>query len=147
MIYRKRRINGRHRLVCFACADKFTRPMIKETCTRNGKTYKVGEKVRDNPCQPCFCSEGGLMACMVIDCMMPNCADYVRNPDQCCSTCPNGPNCRLPDGTLMSADKPHVMADGSVCQCHHMIGMGFTPYSVNATCTTSLKSIVTDIPM
>ncbi|KAK6188595.1 hypothetical protein SNE40_004740 [Patella caerulea] len=104
-------------------------------CMHNGKMYKDGEKTTSNPCSPCFCNSG-FMACLAIDCMMPNCVDPVRKPDQCCSTCPNGANCYLPDGsTILKDGDAQKMADGSTCKCASRFGFGFGPANLKARCS------------
>ncbi|KAK6188596.1 hypothetical protein SNE40_004741 [Patella caerulea] len=95
-------------------------------CLHNGKMYKEGEKVSTDPCSPCFCSTDGLMSCMVVDCITPSCVDSIKSPNHCCSTCPNGANCYLPDGsTILKHGASKLMADGTTCKCASMFGLGF----------------------
>lgn len=58
-------------------------------CVWNGQWYPEGPEFRPDPCTFCNCISGKPM-CAVADCAPPSCVDYVRDPNQCCPSCPNG---------------------------------------------------------
>ncbi|KAK6194753.1 hypothetical protein SNE40_000320 [Patella caerulea] len=115
-----------------------TTAMVKEGCLHDGKLYKEGEKVNKNPCSPCYC-RGETMACMIIDCMAPNCVDSVRHG--CCSSCPNGANCYLPDKSILKDGDVRTFDDGSTCRCVSRFAMGYGPANPQAVCTPTSKII------
>lgn len=85
-------------------------------CTWNGQQYNNGEKWNPDPCTFCTC-EGGRPICAVADCALPSCVDMVHDADQCCPTCPNGPNCRASDGTVIPAGQVVNITDRISCHC------------------------------
>ncbi|KAH9502879.1 von Willebrand factor C domain-containing protein 2-like [Bulinus truncatus] len=72
--------------------------------------------VDEGPCSPCECQSDGEWVCMIIDCVVAPCVDPHTEPNQCCSTCPSGPNCMI-EGKIVSFNYPEVMPDGRVCYC------------------------------
>ncbi|XP_076464742.1 von Willebrand factor C domain-containing protein 2-like [Babylonia areolata] len=92
------------------------RVAVPTGCTWQGKHYPEGHSFSPDPCTSCQCS-GGQAMCAVMDCMMPACVDMVHSPDQCCPTCPNGPNCRAPDGTIIPAGQEVKIDSSTTCRC------------------------------
>ncbi|KAL8583305.1 hypothetical protein ACOMHN_057591 [Nucella lapillus] len=101
-------------------------PQIQSGCMHEGKWYPEGS-FQANPCSPCQC-QGGRVFCAIVYCFPPPCVDAVRKPDHCCSTCPNGANCRAPDGSVISAGQSVQINADTTCSCpgggHHMGFMG-----------------------
>ena len=58
-------------------------------CVWRGQWYPEGQEFKPDPCTFCNCISGRPM-CAVADCAPPPCVDYVRDPNQCCPSCPNG---------------------------------------------------------
>ncbi|KAK3088630.1 hypothetical protein FSP39_021499 [Pinctada imbricata] len=87
------------------------------TCEYNGKQYPVGS-FQPNPCQPCQCTSSGRAYCAVVDCFFTQCVDYVHDKNQCCPTCPNGRNCRAPDGTVIKYGQSYNPDPNTHCQCN-----------------------------
>nr|XP_034303064.1 brorin-like [Crassostrea gigas] len=69
-------------------------------CLYHGKVYPVGS-FDPSPCEICQCSSSGQAYCAIVDCFSVGCADAVHDPNQCCPVCPNGRNCKAPDGTII----------------------------------------------
>ncbi|XP_005106989.1 von Willebrand factor C domain-containing protein 2-like [Aplysia californica] len=100
---------------------------VKPGCERNGVMYKPGEKFSPSPCEFCHCQDNGQAMCAIQDCAFPPCVDAVFKPDQCCPVCPNGPNCRSSDGTLMHVGETVTTANGDVCYCPTSPNMHWGP--------------------
>ena len=62
---------------------------VKPGCVWDGQSYPEGPEFRPDACTFCHCFQGRPM-CAVADCFIPPCVDPVRDPNQCCPTCPNG---------------------------------------------------------
>ncbi|PVD30736.1 hypothetical protein C0Q70_10011 [Pomacea canaliculata] len=91
-----------------------TAPTIPECVTDTGIHLQVGESHKDfgeGWCRICECTFEGL-TCIHGDCLPPMCVDYIRG--DCCYYCPNGQNCRLPSGELITGP---VELDGMSCKC------------------------------
>lgn len=58
-------------------------------CVWRGQWYPEGQEFKPDPCTFCNCISGRPM-CVVADCVIPSCVDYVQDPNQCCPSCPNG---------------------------------------------------------
>ncbi|KAK3088755.1 hypothetical protein FSP39_023368 [Pinctada imbricata] len=100
--------------VCYA---RTTPPHFTTSrCLHNGKTYQVGS-FQPSPCEHCQCTSTGRAFCAIADCFITPCVDSIHDPTKCCPVCPNGPNCRAPDGTIIKKGEKHTTADGSLCQC------------------------------
>lgn len=83
-------------------------------CFTAGQHLEIGGRVQElgsGWCRICTCTQQGL-SCMIGDCVAPMCVDYVRSG--CCYHCPNGQNCRLPSGEVISGA---VERDGMLCEC------------------------------
>merc|ERR1712154_121455 len=92
-------------------------------CFFEGKWYQEHAQNNTNPCRPCTCYSGQ-MACAIVDCFFEPCVDAVHDPKHCCPTCPNGRNCRAPDGHIIPADGTLYKPDRNTqCTCSgHMFG-------------------------
>merc|ERR1712226_297275 len=92
-------------LVLATCATCTLSQLLAVTqapgCTQHGHTYAVGESFQPSPCEHCFCSPSGQVACAITDCFFTMCVDAVHDPKHCCPTCPNGANCKHTDGTII----------------------------------------------
>ncbi|CAL1535364.1 unnamed protein product [Lymnaea stagnalis] len=100
-------------------------------CDYGGHRARAGESFQLGPCEPCWCDYSGQVSCASILCAQPNCVDAVRDPSQCCSVCPNGPNCALPGGGILGNGQTVTLTDGSWCSCRARSYNGVTL----ATCT------------
>ncbi|ESO97214.1 hypothetical protein LOTGIDRAFT_174498 [Lottia gigantea] len=103
-------------------------------CTYKGQVYNDGEIIPSDPCQPRKCISGYVPLAFV-DCINPQCVDFVIKSGECCATCPTGMNCRLPNGTLMPGKEIRIMPDGKTCRCVHTFGFGKEPHNPDALCT------------
>ncbi|KAH9519392.1 Brorin [Bulinus truncatus] len=90
----------------------------------DGGKLRNGEKTTDDPCSPCFC-HGGQLQCAAVMCAMPPCVDARREPDHCCPSCPNGPNCRLPTGGVVQSGRSVRLTNGQKCRCPRRV-IGYT---------------------
>ncbi|KAK7471528.1 hypothetical protein BaRGS_00035808 [Batillaria attramentaria] len=93
-----------------------TTPALAAGCEWQGKWYAEGQQFNPDPCTFCNCQNGRAM-CAVADCMMPACVDSKRDPTQCCPVCPNGNNCRAPDGTIIPAGQEVQLDAHTTCRC------------------------------
>lgn len=110
--------------------------------TDDGRHIPLGQSVTDlepGACRICECGREGL-TCMYGDCLAPMCVDYVRSG--CCYRCPNGPNCRLPSGEIISGP---VERDGMRCECPPQ-DRGL-PGAPSASHTTAICTPRTTIPI
>ncbi|XP_046560511.1 von Willebrand factor C domain-containing protein 2-like [Haliotis rubra] len=117
-----------------------TSPVILTTtpnaCLNNGKYYMVGESFRPTPCEQCFCAAAGRPACISIDCAVAMCVDAVKSPNQCCSTCPNGLNCKHGDVIIKMGEVYHP-DKATACQCNFGNPyLGFGSLELKANCTS-----------
>ncbi|KAK6170575.1 hypothetical protein SNE40_018937 [Patella caerulea] len=86
-----------------------------ETCNYNGTVYKNKEVFRTNTCHNCQCI-ANVIVCKRIECVNPLCVDYTVK--DCCWECPNGKNCRAPNGKVIPNDgKFHSINSTTVCEC------------------------------
>ncbi|XP_078594357.1 uncharacterized protein LOC144872167 [Branchiostoma floridae x Branchiostoma japonicum] len=98
-------------------------------CVLNGVEYPIGAIIRppSDPCRVCYCIEPGIIHCRrttrtTCPAELPQpCVDFVLGyqPGQCCPsrTCPNGRNCRNPDGGSPIPDGQAVIVNGQLCYC------------------------------
>ena len=69
--------------------------LIPGSCLYEGTQYPEGDIPTSNPCEKIQCF-GGQVQTIVADCaedMVPHlwvCANPVKDPEQCCSSCPSG---------------------------------------------------------
>ncbi|XP_056009581.1 von Willebrand factor C domain-containing protein 2-like [Ostrea edulis] len=106
-------------------------------CLYHGKYYPVGS-FKPSACQPCQCTSSGQAFCAIVDCFFGGCVDAVHNPDHCCPVCPNGRNCKAPDGTIIKHGDTYSTAE-MTCQC--------SSFGTLATCAHKLQPIqVVDPP-
>nr|XP_022325732.1 von Willebrand factor C domain-containing protein 2-like [Crassostrea virginica] len=84
-------------------------------CLYRGKFYPVGS-FQLSPCEPCHCTSSGQAYCEVVDCFFIQCVDYVHDKNHCCPVCPNGPNCRIADGSIIKHGDTYSMGDRT-CRC------------------------------
>ncbi|XP_046570223.1 von Willebrand factor C domain-containing protein 2-like isoform X2 [Haliotis rubra] len=106
------------------------------TCERHGKYYKLGEHFKPTPCERCFCGASGRAACVYVDCVLALCVDAVKQPDQCCSTCPNGLNCKHGDVIIKMGELYHP-DKATACQCNFGSPyLGFGSLELKANCTS-----------
>ncbi|KAK0055073.1 von Willebrand factor C domain-containing protein 2 [Biomphalaria pfeifferi] len=77
--------------------------------------YTEGE-ITDGDCLPCFCYRGSLV-CATVQCQSTPCVDYDILPGECCPSCPNGPNCLLPDKGILASGQSTTLNDGRTCTC------------------------------
>ncbi|XP_071101926.1 von Willebrand factor C domain-containing protein 2-like [Haliotis cracherodii] len=117
-----------------------TTPLIlttmPNTCEHRGKYYKMGQHFSPTPCERCFCGPSGQAVCAYMDCALALCVDAVKQPDQCCSTCPNGWNCKHGDVTIKMGDVYHPDPATS-CRCNNGPShMGFGNLVLKAECTS-----------
>ncbi|KAK7471543.1 hypothetical protein BaRGS_00035823 [Batillaria attramentaria] len=96
-------------------------------CQYRGNTYPEGS-FRPNPCSPCMC-RAGEVHCAIVDCFMPPCVDPQQVEGQCCPVCPNGPNCRAPDGTIVKDGETVEISPGTRCHCVSHGGGGFLAHT------------------
>ncbi|KAL8597423.1 hypothetical protein ACOMHN_050921 [Nucella lapillus] len=87
-------------------------------CTWNGHVIPEGHRFEPDPCTSCQCQHG-LTTCMQSACALPDCVDFVRDPNQCCPVCPNGGNCRAPDGTIVPEGQEVTISTSQACRCRH----------------------------
>lgn len=58
-------------------------------CQRDGKSYPEGFHLKVSPCEFCDCYAGQFQ-CVIADCFIVQCVDYIQDPNRCCPVCPNG---------------------------------------------------------
>ncbi|XP_064609617.1 brorin-like [Liolophura sinensis] len=106
----------------------------------DGKLYPPGD-FKPSPCEWCHCPpEGGEAFCAIADCAMPMCVDSVREPDQCCPRCPNGPNCYYGEEIVPAGEE--FKRNGTICRCpDHHYGFGWESSAVQAECVDPSKKI------
>ncbi|XP_046560513.1 von Willebrand factor C domain-containing protein 2-like [Haliotis rubra] len=105
------------------------------TCERHGKYYKIGEHFKPTPCERCFCGASGRAACVYVDCVLALCVDAVKQPDQCCSTCPNGWNCKHGD-VIIKMGEVYNPDPTTSCRCNNSpFSLGIGIHGLNAECT------------
>ncbi|KAK0068852.1 kielin/chordin-like protein [Biomphalaria pfeifferi] len=112
----------------FRCEDSSSSPppyeivyddVILFTSTSPEPDCRNSPKPENDPCAHCECnliSGTWKWACYWQDCMVPACFDAYRPPGQCCSVCPNGPNCGV-DGTIIPLGEFREV-NGEMCFCH-----------------------------
>ncbi|RUS90074.1 hypothetical protein EGW08_002187, partial [Elysia chlorotica] len=77
-------VGGANTHCCPACVEVGCRHT-------DGKVYKQGEVIRNEPCVRCYCPlGGGEPVCDVTQCPLSECVDPEPVPGLCCHTCPNG---------------------------------------------------------
>ncbi|GFR91926.1 brorin-like protein [Elysia marginata] len=82
----------------------------------DGKVYKRGAVIRNEPCVRCYCPlGGGEPVCDVTSCPLSQCVDPVHIQGVCCPVCPNGPNCQI--GLLTLPINKTVEVEGATCTC------------------------------
>ncbi|XP_052721316.1 von Willebrand factor C domain-containing protein 2-like [Crassostrea angulata] len=81
----------------------------------HGNVYPVGS-FDPSPCEICQCSSCGQAYCAIVDCFSVGCVDAVHEPNQCCPVCPNGRNCKAPDGTIIKHGDTYSTAY-MTCHC------------------------------
>lgn len=59
-------------------------------CMHEGTHYNIGDSFQPSPCEHCYCTPDGNVACAIADCFFVPCVDAVHDPKQCCPVCPNG---------------------------------------------------------
>ncbi|KAL8565609.1 hypothetical protein ACOMHN_060350 [Nucella lapillus] len=103
------------------------------SCIFNGKRYGDGDIFFTTPCIFCECSDGAPL-CGSEDCDVPKCVDAVQKPENCCPTCPNGPNCHGPHGTIIPYGREVIIENQNcwcqpsnyrnvyVAECHEVVG-------------------------
>ncbi|XP_061188123.1 von Willebrand factor C domain-containing protein 2-like [Saccostrea echinata] len=84
-------------------------------CLYHGKWYQAGS-FQHSPCEPCQCTSSGQAYCAIVDCFFDGCVDAVHDPNKCCPQCPNGRNCKAPDGTIIKHGDTYNTPTMS-CQC------------------------------
>ncbi|KAK7110125.1 kielin/chordin-like protein [Littorina saxatilis] len=67
-------------------------------------------------CRHCQCDQSGQAMCYHQDCVLAMCVDRESVPGQCCDTCPNGFNCRTPQGTVIAMHQS-IVENGMNCSC------------------------------
>ncbi|XP_076454518.1 von Willebrand factor C domain-containing protein 2-like [Babylonia areolata] len=128
----------------FAVVESSTIPLATKPsgCMYQGKWYPEGE-FKPDPCSPCHCFEGRAV-CAIVDCFFPApCVDAVRDPDQCCPVCPNGPNCRAPDGQVITAGQHVQINEDTTCSCPQNHG-GFGSFNA-ALCLTKVHPVTAQV--
>merc|ERR1712154_120619 len=118
---------------CFALALGAI-PPVRQTCTWGGHTFQPGETYSPDPCTNCTCEGHGRPMCAMMACMMPACVDAVHDPTMCCPVCPNGENCRGPNGEVIPAGKDVNVGHGVTCRCADS-NHGFMASGSDAMCT------------
>lgn len=106
-------------LLSYAQCDLFPLELTTPSaagCYYQGSYYPVGS-FKPTPCEYCQCSISGQAMCAIADCAPPQCADAVHEKDKCCPTCPNGHNCKAPDGHLLNLGETYYMNSHTKCYC------------------------------
>uniref|UniRef100_A0A8W8MMY7 VWFC domain-containing protein n=1 Tax=Magallana gigas TaxID=29159 RepID=A0A8W8MMY7_MAGGI len=85
-------------------------------CTYKGIEYPPGS-FKTHDCKECVCAGDGEMECTETKCFDYPCVDKVRRPGDCCPMCPNGQNCKAPDGTVVRYEEEYAMSENVVCVC------------------------------
>ncbi|GFO22954.1 von Willebrand factor c domain-containing 2-like protein [Plakobranchus ocellatus] len=115
----------------------------------DGKVYKQGEVIRNEPCVRCYCPlGGGEPVCDVTACPLSECVDPKEVPGLCCPICPNGPNCQI--GLLTLPINQSVVIEGATCACERFVDTdGHT--RVSARCNKDIDQTDerehTDLPL
>ncbi|XP_062574847.1 von Willebrand factor C domain-containing protein 2-like [Saccostrea cucullata] len=99
-------------------------------CLYHGKHYPIGP-FKPSACEPCHCTSSGQAYCAIVDCFFGGCVDAVHDPDHCCPVCPNGRNCKAPDGTIIKHGETYSTAD-MTCHCS---------FGTRAECALKLEPI------
>ncbi|XP_052818418.1 uncharacterized protein LOC128244455 [Mya arenaria] len=59
-------------------------------------------------------------------CQLPPCWDPVQDPnDPCCKKCPNGKNCRAPDGKIIAQHGSYSINSTHTCNCGDLDAIPF----------------------
>lgn len=87
-----------------------------KSCTYEGIEYPPGS-FKTHDCKECVCTDEGEVECTETKCFDYPCVDKVRQPGNCCPMCPNGQNCKAPDGTVVRYEEEYVMSENVVCVC------------------------------
>ncbi|XP_062574781.1 von Willebrand factor C domain-containing protein 2-like [Saccostrea cucullata] len=85
-------------------------------CYYHGSYYPVGS-FNPTPCEYCQCTTSGQAMCAIADCVMTPCVDPIHEKDKCCPTCPNGHNCKAPDGHIIKVGDTYHMDHYTTCHC------------------------------
>ncbi|ELT94272.1 hypothetical protein CAPTEDRAFT_227923 [Capitella teleta] len=98
-------------------------------CDRDGVHYGSGDRVpHPDKCAWCSC-RGGHISCVMTQCAFPQCVDSVESENSCCRTCPNGENCRTPEGIIPFGETwTESRGEYCVAKCR------CRPYRHHATC-------------
>ncbi|XP_048754813.2 brorin-like [Ostrea edulis] len=107
-----------------SCVHGDLRPLELTTtagCYYQGSYHPVGP-FSPSPCEDCHCPTSGKVICAITDCFITPCVDAVHEKDKCCPTCPNGPNCKAPDGHIIKIGETYHMNSYTICHCdgHHL---------------------------
>ncbi|XP_022325732.2 von Willebrand factor C domain-containing protein 2-like [Crassostrea virginica] len=112
-------------------------PLLATTpggCLYHGQYYPVGS-FQASPCEPCQCTSSGQAFCAIVDCFFGGCVDQVHDKNHCCPVCPNGRNCKAPDGTIIKHGDTYSTGD-MTCHC--------SAFGILAECTYKLQPISVD---
>ncbi|XP_061185808.1 von Willebrand factor C domain-containing protein 2-like [Saccostrea echinata] len=91
-------------------------------CYYQGSYYPIGS-FKPTPCEYCQCTTSGQAMCAIADCFITPCVDAIHEKDKCCPTCPNGHNCKAPDGHIIKAGDTYHMNRYTTCHCDgHQFG-------------------------
>ncbi|XP_035678210.1 kielin/chordin-like protein [Branchiostoma floridae] len=95
-------------------------------CQHGDGIVPLGASFQEDPCTTCHCY-GGHMACAVVACAAPPCANPVHVPGQCCPVCIG---CDHQDGIIL-VDKDYKVNDCMTCSCP---AAGQQPICSTASC-------------
>nr|AJA37884.1 C-type lectin [Littorina littorea] len=101
--------------------ETYMGPTTSAGCvTIEGDQLAAGESktyASDWSCVTYRCEKSGDLFYLIGHCFeRPRCVDPERRPGDCCRSCPNGENCRVPSGKVIPAGQD-VMDGGVSCRC------------------------------
>ncbi|KAK6968034.1 kielin/chordin-like protein, partial [Biomphalaria glabrata] len=102
------------------------------------------EKPWDSPCVTCDCVDwsgagNADWVCWMTDCFPAPCVDKVSVPNECCETCPNGPNCET-FGEIIPLGVNKTI-NGLECHCEYTFILEAPTAVCNPILTTTLETI------
>ncbi|XP_046349250.2 von Willebrand factor C domain-containing protein 2-like [Haliotis rufescens] len=99
-------------------------------CQYGVQFFHPGQKFMKNECEPCVCDVNQGISCVALMCQDSACVDPFRTAGECCTVCPNGPNCRHGNQVIPAGQE--TMIGGLTCNCPDV--KSYPPETVDAIC-------------
>lgn len=91
-------------------------PPPPEGCMTTNGSVPIGTLFYEGDCKHCNCIDDGKSICFTVKCPKIECADAVFIKGKCCAICPDGPNCRMDNGSILKMGD-HAQFGDNICEC------------------------------